>query len=161
MPGMSHTAQSNLPVGVERPLYPDEAKALPDLQRAELVSVGIEAPHRFGCQSGTQFRVHQLTTELKISAKPKVELLAELSQVKRGACLQREIKEPAINRAHPHSTTQLVIVGEPESRYPPGASPNRHMKGNRVPGSRWVQPDGPIRLHPGVLLHSIPQQLRI
>src|SRR6202022_2586787 len=96
-----------------------EAKGLPGLEWIELPAVGIEASHRLGCKAGGQCWIHELTTELEVSAESEVELLAKLAQVESGACLKCEVEKAPIHRSDPHATAQFVVVGEAESRYPP------------------------------------------
>jgi hypothetical protein len=54
--------------------------------------------------------------------KPDVELLPQLTNQSGSASLQGKVEEAAVYCTDPHPTAQFVVVSQPESRDPAGAS---------------------------------------
>ncbi len=79
--------------------------------------------------------------QLKISPESAIELPSQFTQIHGGAPLQRQTKQLPVHQPRPHSSTELVIVGNTDAGDTPCRSMESEMElyGIALPG--WTKPD--------------------
>jgi hypothetical protein len=87
MPVVPNQTERDLPRPGEVTLHTQKRYGFSRLGGIVLVSSGLESPHGFAGQTGSERWRHQLTTQLVVPAKAEIQLLPKLADEERGAAL--------------------------------------------------------------------------